>query len=523
MLAALALSPAFAAPAHAAEKGGFLSGLFSVGDIAGRAVKGGVAWLGYIVLTAVSSALGVAGHFFDAAVKYGISPANEGVRTIINDGWVLSRDVANLCFIFILLYISIATILQLSGYGAKDLLARVIVIALLVNFSLMITNVVVDASNVLAMEFYGKLENIRDASGNPVGLSAAVVSGLNPQTLFDSTPLFGKKMGDGTAEQLDESGTLMQIFIITAGGSVLLLVAAFSLFAAGLMFVIRTVVLWLLMILSPLAFLAMALPRTKQYASKWWSELFNQSFYAPIYLFLFYFVVKLVVQGSVIKQAVLDNYSLGSGLADPDPANVKLILNFVVVITLMLATLTIAKMLGGASAETGLAWAEKAKKWGQGYAGRVSKRYAAPLARRAIESEGRVARTLRKVPFAPRRLAKLSLADKAEISKYEKMYSSYSPQALAAIKREPKFLFNRAQLEALRRIEKKERKREEERLAARKRREAFEKGTIQDKLLALLGTAESAEKKASEAWEEAQKKAREEGQKKAAESQKKES
>ncbi len=499
--------------ARAAEEGWF-SGLFGIGDIMGSAVKGAAAWGGYMIMTVTSSVLGLAGYFFDAAIKYAITDAGIGMNSIIKDGWTLSRDVANLFFIFILLYISIATILQLAGYGVKDLLAKVIIIALLVNFSLVITNVIIDASNVLAVEFYSKVAGvkdsggnivggIRDAAGNPVGLSAAVISGINPQSLFDSSPLFGKKMDDGTTKQLETNGTLMQIITITFMGSALILIAAFVLFAAGIMFVIRTVVLWILMILSPLAFVAMALPRTKQYASDWWSKLFNQAFFAPAYLFLFYFTIKIITQGGIIRQAIMDNYSLGSGLADPDPVNVKLILNFVLIIVLMLATLTIAKTLGGASAETGLKWANNAKKWGKGYAGRVSKRYTAPAARQLIEGKGRFARTLRKVPLAPRVLAKASVADEPEISKYMKQYSSYSPAALAAIRREPKITLNRAQLAALEKLKEQEEEKTRKKAEKARRKKILEEGTDFERMAALIEEAEETAAGAEEVAEKA--------------------
>ena len=474
VVAVFAFGPLGAAEAHA---------FLDIGNVALSAVKGFAAATGYIILTGTSAVLGLAGHFFDAAIKYAITDPGIGMNTIIKDGWVLSRDVANLFFIFILLYISIATILQLSGYGIKDLLVKVVIIALLVNFSLVITNFIVDASNVLAVEFYNKLDSITDSDGSPVGLSAAVVSGINPQTLFKASPLFGKKMNDGTTEKLDKEGTLMQIIIITFMGSALLLVAAFVLFAAGIMFVIRTVVLWILMILAPLAFVAMALPITKKYASDWWSKLFSQAFFAPAYMFLFYFTVKIITQGSLINQAITDNYSLGSGLADPDPANVKLILNFVLIIVLMLATLTIAKTLGGASAATGMKWANSAKKWGQGYAGKVSKRYTAPMAKQLIEGEGKFARTLRKVPLAPRLLAKASVADKPEISKYEKQYASYGPKAFAAIQGEQKWALNRAQLAAIEKVKDKNKKEAD-------RKEILKKGTDMQKIAALTEIAQ---------------------------------
>ncbi len=96
----------------------------------------------------------------------------------VNVGWGLCRDIVNLFLIFILLYIAIATILQVSGYGAKELLVSLIVIAFLVNFSLVITKLVVDASNILAVEFYNSLA-AGSSSSTTVNVADSFIEGLN--------------------------------------------------------------------------------------------------------------------------------------------------------------------------------------------------------------------------------------------------------------------------------------------------------------------------------------------------------
>ncbi len=408
-----------------------------IGDIAYSAVLKLFAFVGYIILTIVSQLVSISGYLLEASVKYSIADVNiGGVNTIVKDGWTIARDIANLFFIFILLYIAIATILQLSGYGMKELLVKVVIIALLVNFSLMITSVIIDASNILATEFYNKLTDIKiEGTNTKVSLSTALTAGLDPQTLFKvDTTTEGTLKLTGGAE-----ATLTQILIITLFGSVMLVIIAFVYFAAAILFVIRIAVLWLLMMLAPLAFLAMALPKTQEYSKKWWSQLFNQAFFAPIYLFLLYIVIKIIAGGAVLKQLGVDNANFGTAFGSPNDANVKLILGFIILITLTVATLIIAKTMGAYGAGTVMKWGKDAKKWGQGYAGRVNKRYvgrAATAAEGALEKEreskfGRgFAKTLKAVPFLQRGIAKTAQLKKKEIGRYEKDYGSYDTQTL---------------------------------------------------------------------------------------------
>ncbi|MBU3925590.1 hypothetical protein KJ763_00260 [Patescibacteria group bacterium] len=429
------LGPIGAKISHA----GFLD-LPSVGDF----VKRGMAWVGYWILTIVSKTVSIAGFFSDAAISYSIdNQGQEGSMVVVEEGWALCRDIVNLFFIFILLYIAIATILQISGYGIKDLLVKVIIIALLVNFSLLITKVIIDSSNVLASEFYSMVTNIEvlDSNGNSTGEtikspSVALVNGINPQNLFDSTVI------ENAADNGGDNATITQIIIITFLGSVLLLVIAFVLFAVGVFFVIRIAVLWLLMILAPLAFLAMVLPGTKSHANKWWSRLFCESFYAPVYLFLFYLVVKITSSGSILKDLAVNNATFGTAIGSPNDANVRLILNFGILIVLTLACLVISRQMGCGLGQTVMKLAKTARNKAQGYAGRISRGGAGYVAEKALQKaqekpQGGFAKSLRVVPGVTRGLARMSSwkeqQTKEKEKKYGKIYGSYSQAGLKAM------------------------------------------------------------------------------------------
>ncbi|MBI4691963.1 MAG: type IV secretion system protein [Candidatus Terrybacteria bacterium] len=412
-----------------------------------------VAEVGYTILTGVSKVMSLAGYFSDTAIEYSVENFGKHSQELVKTGWGISRDIANLFFIFILLYIAIATILQLSGYGMKELLAKVIIIALLVNFSLMITRVVIDSSNILAMEFYNKLRNpiVVDEKGGEIkgakkpSFSEALVAGINPQTLFNIKET--EEPGTETFKQGETDATLMQIFIITSMGSIMFLIIAFVMFAAGVLFVIRSVVLWILMILAPLAFLFMILPATKQYASQWWKKLFDQSFFAPVYLFLFYLVVKIISEGTLIKQLKTNNQTFSSTFGSPDNANIQLILSFALLIVLTVACLIVAKQMGAVGAGAMQSWGQKMKGKAQGYAGKLSGR----IARRAVapaaeafatgEGKGRITRAFarmgegaRAIPLVggmlTRGAAKIGAGTRERIGEIQKKYEKYTPKEL---------------------------------------------------------------------------------------------
>ena len=62
------------------------------------------------------------------------------------------------------------------------------------------------------------------------------------------------------------------------------------------MFVLRVVVLWLVMIFSPIAFLGMILPSMQKYSGMWWSYLI------VLIIFRSRFLVYVYVNDEVYKQ-----------------------------------------------------------------------------------------------------------------------------------------------------------------------------------------------------------------------------
>ncbi len=313
--------------------------------------------------------LAASGFFFDAAINVSINNSALQGSGLVEDGWRISRDLANLCFIFILIYIGIATILQISGYGVKELLVKVIIIALLVNFSLIISQTVISASNVLAQEFYN---NIKPSAN--VSLSETFVSGIEPQTVFPKT------------ENTFQTGTqaTMRVILTYLFACTISLVTAFTLFAGGIMFILRSVVLSILMILAPLAFVANILPKTETHFQDWFKRLFNQAFFAPAFLFMFYLVVKTIESTNGIH-GILGRSKDGFNGFIMDPSNTAIFVNYVTLIILMLGCLQIAKIMGDKSASMGVQAANWTKGKLQGYAGNVGKFAARATVARAGE------------------------------------------------------------------------------------------------------------------------------------------
>lgn len=335
-------------------------------------VEGCIAEFSYRVLQFLSLGLWAVSWFFNYTLQFSLNMGKflQDVP-IVDIGWKILRDVANLCFIFILLYIAINTILQSKSADTKRLLVRVIIIAIVLNFSLFMTKVVIDTSNILALQFYEKMggtstsgpfEKIDDPSGQK-GIAQTLLSKLGLESFY----------GTGNSVSLNNGETRPpttgNVIAISLGGSLLIMVTAFVLLAAAIMFIVRTIVLIMLMILAPLAFLSMVLPQTEGYWKKWLGTLISQAFFAPLYLMLMY-VVLSIISGSYkskIKTPGGDSlaaFLLGNG------SSVGTLYVFVILIGLMFSCLIIAKQLGAYGGDFARNVAGKATFGASGWLGR---------------------------------------------------------------------------------------------------------------------------------------------------------
>ena len=189
----------------------------------------------------------------------------DGGNPIIEVGLNITKNFVNMGLVVVLVFIALAVTLRLEEYATQKTLVRLIIIALLVNFAPIICGLIVDASNIIMNYF---LVGIREGiSGILTDNSTAGLTG----TLT--------RPGSVTTFSLLAKGAVMIILNLFIGLAFLLLASVF---------VFRYIAIWILVILSPLAFIAWILPATKRLWEMWWKQLLNWSFIGiPMAFFLY--------------------------------------------------------------------------------------------------------------------------------------------------------------------------------------------------------------------------------------------
>ena len=359
----------------------------------GDGFRGCIAGLGQTVLEIFGWILAVTGLVLNKTVEITVIEMGAKVGGIgtIEVGWKIFRDLANILIIFSLLYIGIITILnlKLGGYDVKKLLVSLIIAAVFINFSLFFTKVIIDSSNLLAVNFYEKIKNEGTGKGKNYnkprkwgGISDSYMQALRFTVLYKinnedkieiRNPAIGTEVFsiDPETGQFKESKIFgsektktelnkRQMIFIALFGVILYLITAFSFLAAAFLLIVRYAVLIFLMILSPIAFAGMILPKMKTYSSMWWKSLISHSFYAPVYFLLTYIVV-IMINSEGFKTAI--------GFEETGTSVIYIIINFSVIIVFIILTVLLSKQMGIWGSNTVIGWGQSARKWGQGMAG----------------------------------------------------------------------------------------------------------------------------------------------------------
>lgn len=193
--------------------------------------------------------------------------------------WKDFRDYANIGFaiLFAIVVLSQVTGIGLSNYSIKKMLPTLIMVAVLVNISFFICQLAIDVTNIFGVAIGDVLSSIGsdalgDAGGRTVGGTAAyITSGL----------LQAAGIGAAGAATFVLGGfaSIGSILIPVIG----ILISAFvSCFFLLILMALRKAVLYIVIIISPLAFIFYALPNTKSLFDRWKKMFINLLFVFPV-------------------------------------------------------------------------------------------------------------------------------------------------------------------------------------------------------------------------------------------------
>lgn len=258
----------------------------------------------------------------------------------ISNGWSVVRDVCNMFFVLILLIIAFATILRVENYSYKKWLPKLILMAILINFSKTICGLLIDFAQIIMLTFVNAFKDM--AAGNLI-------------TNLGITEILTLANDSQNVGEWEIAGAYVL-------GLIYILIALVVIVTMLAMLVMRIVMIWIYVVLSPAAYLMSAFPGGQKYSSQWWTEFSKNLIVGPVLAFFIWLsFVSLQTQnintdfptsGPTDSAGVAGEVGItsnGAPIAATEASTPGVFIKFVIAIGMLIGGLKISQEIGGAA------------------------------------------------------------------------------------------------------------------------------------------------------------------------------
>lgn len=270
----------------------------------------------------------------------------------VDSVWKVVRDLFNIVFIFALVFIGLRLILDADETGTRKAIGYLIAAALLVNFSLYISKLVIDVANFTAVQVY---EQMMGGVTGQFGLKDAE-SDYNIITSGEEKSISGVFMGIIRINTFFNNESLQDSYVSAiALGLIVFIFLSFLgciLLYGAAMLIFRFIAIVFLLIFSPFMFLGWVLPQFENYAKQWRTSFLAYAMFVPAYVFLLYISLFTLIQ---ISSTLAGEYSRVIGAeGDIEASDWAIYLLYALGIGFLIASTKIAGAMSKSGAVIGM-------------------------------------------------------------------------------------------------------------------------------------------------------------------------
>ncbi len=270
-------------------------------------------WIDKTILWFAELALGIASFLATLVIK--LIDAMLPVMTynnftnspIVNAGWAIVRDTVNMFFVIVLIAIAFGTIFGASKFKWATQVPRLLIFAIVINFSKTLCGLMIDFGQVIMLTFANALTQI--AAGNFVqllGFTDIYAIGTNNSTY--SAVQDGSGNGPAT----------WSWFFAGLGAVVLMLGILGVMLILFAILVYRVIMLWILIVIAPLAWFiggVSDLIKSEAY-TQWWGRFKCLVVIGPVLTFFLWLTLAVAGAGNIALKSGFDVSAQGD-LANP--------------------------------------------------------------------------------------------------------------------------------------------------------------------------------------------------------------
>ena len=211
---------------------------------------------------------------------------------VVEQGWRVVRDLVNMFFVVILMIIAFQTIFSLGKADWKHQVPRLLIMAIVINFSRTIAGIFIDFGQVIMLTFVNAISDV--AGGNFIQLF-----GLDALNNFSESHLNFISLNEGNAD------LIFDLFVASFLTMILTFVILATMVVLAALLAFRIVILWCLIIVSPLTFFlggakGVVGPAESYYAD-WWKRFTSAVSLGPILTFFVWLSLAAASGGSLAE------------------------------------------------------------------------------------------------------------------------------------------------------------------------------------------------------------------------------
>ena len=212
----------------------------------------------------------------------------ENMKPIVMNSWQFTSGLSNMILIVIFIAIAFAFIFKIETFQAKKSLPRLIIVALLINFSFLFVQMFVDVFQIIYNTFLPGIasfgETVQIFTGSAESQISEFISFFSGTALLMAAPYVNAVFQSIVLNLFPVVFLPLLITMSVQGFLFLTLAGMFLIFL--LLFIARPFILGILVVFSPLAFICLILPQTKKYWDQWLKFLLEWLILGVIFLFL---------------------------------------------------------------------------------------------------------------------------------------------------------------------------------------------------------------------------------------------
>ncbi|MEK7108307.1 MAG: hypothetical protein AAB898_01410, partial [Patescibacteria group bacterium] len=266
-------------------------------------------------------------HILIPVLKY----SNFINHPVVKNGWEIVRNLTNTGFVALMLIIAFGTMFGVSKVSWQQNIPKLVIAAIAVNFSRLIVGLFIDIGQVVMIAFVNALQQVGVAN------------------LLELTKMRQAQAFTAQPEGLATGGAGFSVFASSLFAFIQMAITLVVIMVMVGILIYRIVIIWVLIIMAPAAFLAGAaqsvLSKAGSFYSDWWGKLTAAVMVGPVLAFFLWLSLSSVgqlTQDFKTEEQPTDGSVIVNKSADPDD-----FLGYVIGIALLIAGLEIAGQFAG--------------------------------------------------------------------------------------------------------------------------------------------------------------------------------